>query len=334
MAATRSTSRRSSSPDPVSASEAASENVSSRPSVIVLNPTAGRGRARRLWGGVREELECWPIPPRIVETQRAGHGTEIARDAVGEGAGLVVAAGGDGTAHEVVQGLMEADAHASATAFAHVPLGTGCDLARGLGLSTRPEGILQGLPQGREVNLDVGIADMCFGDETVRRYFLNVATIGLGPAVALRVKHSRWLQRLGKHAYTLASLREIIGARPHQVSWNTDDGRSGDMLLLQMFICNGPSIAGGMRPAPEASFENGELHVVMAGPLSLPVALSQFRRLDRGIPFDHPEITSLACGSIDLDGDAIDVETDGEVAGGLPARLSVRAGGMLARMPS
>ncbi len=335
MVATSTTSPRTSSPEPDSvASEAAPENASSRPTVIVLNPTAGRGRAGRMWRSVSGELGCWPSMPQIVETQRAGHGTEIARAAVGRGAGLVVAAGGDGTAHEVVQGLMEGDAGASATAFAHVPLGTGCDLARGLGLPTRPEGILRGLRQGHEVHLDIGVADMCADAETVRRYFLNVATIGLGPAVALRVKRSRWLQRLGKHAYTLASLQEIIGARPRQVSWHTDDGRRGDTLLLQMFICNGPSIAGGMRPAPEASFDNGELHVVMAGPLSLSVALSQFRRLDRGIPFDHPQITSLACRSIDLDGAAIDVETDGEVAGGLPARLSLRPGGLLVRMPA
>jgi diacylglycerol kinase (ATP) len=302
--------------------------------VIVLNPTAGRGRAGRTWSRLRTELDGWHASPLIIETEHAGHGTEIARRAVADGAGLVVAAGGDGTAHEVVQGLMEADAEAAGTAFAHVPLGTGCDLARGLGLPTPPHGVLRGLEKGRNVRLDIGVADMTAGSGPVRRYFFNAANVGLGPAVARRVKRSGLLQRFGKHAYTLASLREILGARPHDVSWRTDDGRSGRSALLQMFICNGPSVAGGMRPAPGASFENGELHIVIAGALSFAAALSQFRRLDRGLPFDHPEISSFACRSIDLQGTGLEVETDGEIAAGLPARLWVRPGGLLARIPA
>lgn len=302
--------------------------------VIVLNHTAGRGRAERTWRGLREELRSWPTVPEIVETRHAGHGTEIARRAAAAGASLVIAAGGDGTAHEVVQGLMEAEAGATGTAFAHLPLGTGCDLARGMGLPLDPKGILRGLRKGRNTYLDIGVADMCRGADTVRRYFLNAATVGLGPLVASRVKRSRQLQRFGKHAYTLASLMEILGARPHQISWQTENGRRGETLVLHMFICNGPSVAGGMRPAPQASFSSGELHIVVVGALGLPSALRQFRRLGRKLPFDHPDIASFACRSIELEGPGIDIETDGEIAAGLPARLAVRGGGLLVRMPS
>ncbi len=302
--------------------------------VLIVNPTAGRGKAGRTWARVRDELRYWRAKPEVVHTEHPGHGTEIARQAVADGASLVIAAGGDGTAHEVVQGLMEADAGASGTAFAHLPLGTGCDLARGLGLPTNPTGVLRGLREGRNTFIDIGVADMSIGSDTIRRYFLNGATVGLGPAVARRVKDSKRLQRLGKHAYTLASLQEIVSARPYQISWQADDGRKGDTLVLHMFINNGPSVAGGMRPSPDATFVDGELHVVIVGALSLGAALAQFRRLDRGKPFTHPDVVSFSCRSIDLDGPAIDVETDGEVAAGLPARLWVRPGGLLVRMPS
>jgi len=303
------------------------------PPVLILNPTAGRGRAARAWVRVRHELRYWRTTPEVIETAHAGHGAELAREAVAAGASLVIAAGGDGTAHEVVQGLMEADAGAAGTAFGHVPLGTGCDLARGLGLPKDPRGILEGLAKGRHAYLDIGVADMSLGADTVRRYFLNAATVGLGPTVARRVKGSPRLQRFGRHAYTIASLQEIFNARPYHLSWHTDDGQQNDALVLHMFINNGPSVAGGMVPSPQASFTNGELHVVVVGPLGLAAALRQFRRLDRKLPFTHPDIHSFPCRSIDLEGSEIEMETDGEIAAGLPARLWVRPGGLLVRLP-
>lgn len=308
--------------------------MSTRRSVLILNPTAARGRAAQTRDRLAHELSDWSTRAEIVETQHAGHGTELAREAVADGAGLVIAAGGDGTAHEVVQGLMGADAAASGTAFAHLPLGTGCDLARGLGLPLEPAGVLRRLREGHQVQIDVGVADLSVGAEIVRRYFLNAASIGLGPAVALRVQRAFLLQRLGRHAYTVASVEALFRGRPHRVSWQTDDGNREEERVLQMFINNGPFIAGGLRPSPAAAFDSGLLHVVVAGALSRPAALLQFRRLDRGLPLTHPEIRSFTCRSIELKGSDLDVETDGEVVAGLPARLWVRPAGLLVRLPA
>lgn len=304
------------------------------PAVLILNPTAARGRAAATWKRLARELGAWRRKPEIVETTHAGHGTELARQAVADGAGLVIAAGGDGTAHEVVQGLMEVDAPSAGTAFAHLPLGTGCDLARGLGLPLDPSGMLRRLRKGRHAHVDIGVADLSRNGETVRRYFLNGASIGLGPAVALRVRESSLLKRLGKHSYTVASVQQLFSGRPYQVSWHADGGSRVEQLVLQMFINNGPSVAGGMRPSPEAAFDSGSLHVLVAGALSLTAALSQFRRLDRGLPLTHPEIRSFSCRTIDLEGAGLDVETDGEVVAGLPARLWVRPSGLLVRLPA
>ena len=310
----------------------AEKNVPAPP-VLVLNPTAARGKAGRTWRRVRDELGSWSATPTVIETEYSGHGTEIARSAVTAGSGLVIAAGGDGTANEVVQGLMEVKASTAGTAFAHLPLGTGCDLARGLGLPLNPTRILRGLRKGRNIRIDVGVAEMSVGGDKVRRYFLNGATVGLGPAVALRVKRSKWLQRFGKHAYALAALKEILEAQSHQVSWRTDDGASGDTLMLQLFVNNGPSVGGGMQPSPNASFKDGELHIVMIGALGLKTTLGQFRRLQSQRPFAHPDIHSFVCRSIELEGPILDVETDGEIAGGLPAKLWVCPASLLVRMP-
>lgn len=304
------------------------------PAVIVLNPSAGAGKAAKWWSKVHDELRYWRVMPEVWETEAPGHAAELAKEAAAQGSSLVIAAGGDGTAHEVVQGLMEVEASASGTAFGHLPLGTGCDLAAGLGLPSKPYGMLRRLRKGRNTYIDVGVAEMAAGTATVRRYFLNCATVGLGPRVARRVRASKRFQKLGKIGYTMASVQELLAARPYQVSWQTDDGRGDHSLLLNLFICNGPSLAGGMRPCPGASYTSSVLHVTIAGELSLPAALSQFRRLSRNRPFDHPEIHSFTCRSIDLEGPDLDLETDGEIAGGLPARIWVRDSGLLLRMPS
>jgi len=303
------------------------------PALVILNPAAGAGRARRGWERVRPELRHWRTEPEVVETAAAGHATELARAAVAAGAGLVIAAGGDGTAHEVVQGLMEAGAGEAGTAFAHLPLGTGCDLATGLGLPRQPAGLLRRLRAGRDAWIDVGVAEMAGAQGSARRYFLNAANVGLGPAVARRVKESPRLVKLGKLAYVLASVRELSAARPQPLSWRTDAGETGRQPVLNLFVCNGPSLAGGMRPCPDASLTDGILHVAVVGALGRPAAFAQMGRLARGRPFDHPEIRTFTCRSIELEGPAIDVETDGEIAGRLPARIAVLAGALRVRMP-
>ena len=304
------------------------------PTTIILNLTAGGGKARRLWDRIRGELESWPDQPAIFETEAEGHATELARVAVDAGSPLVIAAGGDGTAHEVVQGLMEKSGGLSGVAFGHVPLGTGCDLAFGLGLPQRPDGILRKLRPGREMRMDIGIAELATSDGQTVRYFLNAANIGLGPAVAKRVRRSRWMQRVGAPAYLLASLGELMRARPRNVAWRADDGQGSEGPLLNLSVCNGPSFGGGMRPCPEAAFDSGLLHAAMVGPMGFFAALRQMPRLMRGVELDHPAISNFTCRSLELDGAVLDVETDGEVAGGLPARLSVRPEGLLVRMPA
>jgi YegS/Rv2252/BmrU family lipid kinase len=303
------------------------------PAVVILNPAAGGGRARRGWERLLPELHEWPVQPEVIETAAAGHATELARAAAVGGAALVIAAGGDGTAHEVVQGLLEAGAGEAAAAFAHLPLGTGCDLAIGLGLPRQPAGLLRRLRSGRDAWIDVGVAEMSGPQGSVRRYFLNAANVGLGPAVARRVKESPRLVRLGKLAYVLASVRELSAARPQPLSWRTDAGETGRQPVLNLFVCNGPSLAGGMRPCPDASLTDGILHVAVVGALGRPAAFAQMGRLARGRPFDHPEIRTFTCRSIELEGPAIDVETDGEIAGRLPARIAVLPGALRVRLP-
>ena len=215
------------------------------PATVIFNPTAGAGRARRRWGAIESAFGDWPTPPQVVRTEGPGHATELAAVASRSGAPLVVAAGGDGTAHETVQGLLAGGTAARGPVFGYLPIGTGCDFATGLGLTAGSAAMARSMPEGRDLEIDVGIAEMSSGGREVRRYFLNAANVGLGPAVAEQVNSRAWLRRSGGPAYLLAAAAALVTARPTRIAWRTDDGREGEEPILNLSVCNGPSFGGG-----------------------------------------------------------------------------------------
>lgn len=322
-----------------------------RGTTVIFNPAAGAGQASRRRALLERSFARWAAVPRIVETERPGHATELAREASSRGDGMVIAAGGDGTAHEAIQGLLGhvgvaghgqkptpmgdiGEGEATDTpVFAYLPLGTGCDFAIALNLTRDVAELVGQLEHGRDVRIDVGVAELTTSEGPTTRYFINAANIGLGPQVADHVRRSLWLRRWGKLAYVFATLIALPGASPRRLVWRTDEGTEGDRPVFHLSACNGPTFGGGLSPCPDATLRSGRLHIAMGCDLSKVEVIRQMPRLMRGTRLDHPEILSFSCRSLELRGAGIRVETDGEVGGGLPARLSVRPGGLIVRVP-
>jgi diacylglycerol kinase (ATP) len=138
---------------------------------IVVNPAAGGGRTRRMWSRLRETLTRLDVEICEVETTGMGTGTELTRLALREGWPLVVAVGGDGTANEVVNGVMDSSGLAKAV-VGIIPTGRGRDICRNLGIALDPDMAARRAIEGDEVVVDVGWAESQHGD---RRYFINAA---------------------------------------------------------------------------------------------------------------------------------------------------------------
>lgn len=330
--------------------------------IVILNPAAAAGRGEARWQLVEPIVTGWREPPRIVRTEGPGDASRIARRARDAACPMVVAAGGDGTAHEVVQGLLGAEGNQGSTSFAYLPLGTGCDFARGLGLAEDASAIARDLAAGAdERHVDVGRIELlesgrgdggsgepCRRGDGGVRYFLNAANVGLGPAVALRVSRSRWLRRMGGSAYLLAAVERLLRARPIAVRWAVDGGEPRQEPLLNLSVCNGPSFGGGMRPCQGATLESGSLDVAFVGPMGFVSALFQMPRLMDGRRLDHPAIRLFRCRTIEIEplaepAEPLDdvaarsgfpVEADGELTASLPARISVVPGGLRVRAPA
>ncbi|MCL4559696.1 MAG: diacylglycerol kinase family lipid kinase [Chloroflexi bacterium] len=217
---------------------------------LIFNPIANLGRA-------------WPVAaalrPIVLElggadwsgTVYPSHATELARQAGEDGYELVVAMGGDGTVHEVVNGLMQVPAD-KRPHLGVVPVGSGNDFAHAVGISTQPEQALRQAMGGSPRRLDIGYLEDGGGRT---EYWTNTVGIGFDTAVTIRSRKVPILQ--GFAVYFAAVLQTILfNFEPFQVKVKSDTGEWEDELLM-FVMCNGPREGGGFIVAPKAKTDDG-----------------------------------------------------------------------------
>jgi diacylglycerol kinase (ATP) len=219
----------------------------------IVNPTAGRGAARRAAGIVRSVLTDAGAQVEVVETARRGHATELAEAAVRAGWPAVVAVGGDGTVHEVANGLMRAsDGRAeSAAALGVVAVGSGNDFALLAGLSRDPAEAARRLLSRPERRVDVGRAG--------ERWFTNGIGVGLDARVAVEANRNRRLRGIGIYLWALA--RVLRSFRPPVIRVETSDGEVMERPLTLVTVGNGGRHGGGFWICPDAVIDDGLLDV-------------------------------------------------------------------------
>jgi diacylglycerol kinase (ATP) len=304
----------------------------SAPPLVVLNPHAGGGRAARTVDAVRAVLERHLGSIDLALTEAPGHAISLARDAAAAGRGLVVAVGGDGTLHEVANGVLDAG---GATAVGYVGQGTGGDLRRTFDLEHRLDVYALAIASGRERRVDVGRVRYVDPDGATRsRWFVNVLSVGLGGLVDRYVSEApRALG--GKAAYFWASARALAACKRGRLRCAVRLGDERDERRIDTFmmaICNGRYFGGGMHVAPMAKADDGRFEVIsLDAPSKLAFALSS-RAIYGGTHLSAPGAQHFACDriSIDLEGDgaraARDVfllDVDGEPLGGLPIEVEL-----------
>lgn len=249
-------------------------------------------------------------------TSRPGDAERVAGTAARGGHDRVIAIGGDGTVQEVINGLIDGGTPPS---LGVVPLGSGNDLARSLGLP-RDEAEAWRLAVGNHtVALDAARARNGEGTE---RWFASAGGIGFDAQVAAAmVSRGRWqLGRLGYLMTTLAELRRFSNRRVEL----RIDGRPTTHDALLVAIANGAFYGGGMRIAPSARPDDGILDVCVVGDISRLTAIRQLPNLYRGTHVDHPQVSMHAGRAIEVDGDrGTRIHLDGEPFGSLPLRVSI-----------
>jgi diacylglycerol kinase family enzyme len=263
---------------------------------VIFNPTAGKHRARRrlerLRAGWADRADFWP-------TDRSGHARDLALAAALDGYQVVIAAGGDGTAHEVLNGLMHAAR--PGVHFSIVPIGSANDYAHSLGLDDGSA------PATRAV--DVGRVRAAGGRE---EFFGCNLGMGLNGAVTLESRRIRRLQ--GMALYGLATLRALYyDFRSPRMTIRIDDEPPWQTPTLLFSALIGRR-EGGFVLAPRAEVDDGLLDFVHAADLSRWQVLQLLPRIALfGAPEHYPKVRQGRCRRIRLQSEApLTVHTDGE----------------------
>jgi YegS/Rv2252/BmrU family lipid kinase len=293
---------------------------------IVINPVSGGGAARRRWPKLRAELEGRGLSYRVVTTDAPGHATTLAREAVTGGARHLLAVGGDGTLHELVNGLYAPDlAQHSDIVVAVAPLGSGNDWARNQQVPRDPARLVAAMAECRTRQVDLGLAT-CAGDGGERRsvVFHNTAGAGLDAAVV------RATPRRGPRlaAYAIGLARALPGYRAPQFEIAADDARR-DGRCLAVIAAIGRDCGGGMRIAPDARADDGLFDLVSVVDLGLWRALTLLPGLWNGRAAVNPAFQVIRCRHAAIAASpGCGVEADGQPVGRTPLELRILPGAL------
>ncbi|MBL8984766.1 MAG: diacylglycerol kinase family lipid kinase [Gemmatimonadetes bacterium] len=301
---------------------------------VLLNPASGNGRAGRRWQSL-EARAREVFPDLTIRTSTApGHLRAEAAAIARLGApALVLAAGGDGTSHEVVNGLVDAGFDHQ-TAMGWIPIGSGNDLARTAGVPLGRPACIDAYRRRIVERIDVGRIEYRTPDgEPTRRAFGNSFTLGLTVAVLERVRRSG--KGLGGLSYSLAAITAIIDQRPLRIAPTIDGEPMTEIDLRLLSITNGRTFGAGMRITPGARFDDGVFDCVSLRWLPAVGALLLFPRIFWGGHLSHPRVTHRPIRQLELPGDGpIAFEADGElVEGRLPLRVDLVPRGLAVVRP-
>jgi diacylglycerol kinase (ATP) len=298
---------------------------------IILNPMARHGAGRRQRDDIQRLLDRHRVPFDLVETEGPGHATALARSAVAAGISRVVAAGGDGTIHEVANGIVAAPTNGVALGL--IPIGTGNDFVKMVpGVATR-EGAIQVLASGQTGPVDVGIARW----QGQTEYFINAMGTGIDVEVVRQMRRSSTMP--GAVIYIGALLRALAAYRPMHVAV-TVDGYTVAQPIMNLAVCNGPSIGGSFRICPQAHPADGALDVCLIAEMSMLRNARMVPRVLSGTHTDQAGVTMMRGAAVTVRlpaGGPLHFQLDGELRtaedGGAgveitlaPARLNVIRG--------
>lgn len=279
--------------------------------LIIINPSASRGRAVRAWSRVRDLVTSHGMAFTEVFSERPKHAWEIAGDAATQGYSTVVAAGGDGTVNEVINGLMQIP-QATRPALAVLPGGTGNDFARAIGTPKRAPLAIQALLNGARRRIDVG--------EVNGRYYAGISGVGFDAEAARQANAwPRWIG--GTALYVAAILKMLVTYSPVEARI-TIDGRAQTLRMFLLAAANTKWYGGGMLMAPHAAIDDGRLGIVYAGDLGKLETLMLLPKVYTGKHLQHPKVSHTTADEVVVESDVpLSIHADGETVGRVPARF-------------
>jgi diacylglycerol kinase (ATP) len=253
---------------------------------VILNPIAGRGAGARMSSQIAEQLHDCGLDFELATTVGPGHATELAREAAAQGKEAVIVVGGDGTANEALNGLMQAQGGPDGPALGILPIGTGNDFAFGAGLPLDFQEAYQAIARLQTRLIDVGCIH---ADNEEPRFFGN--GVGMGFDAIANIE-SRKVKRLkGDLVYMVAVLRTLTFYYQAPHTSIRIDGREFAQPSLLISIMNGRRMGGVFYITPESDMTDGLFDLCVAAKVSRAKMVRFVPRFMRGTHVTDKDVT-------------------------------------------
>lgn len=276
---------------------------------LIVNPISGRGHGERAIPEIEAHFKAANLNYVLKRTEFAGHALELAREAAGFD--VIIAAGGDGTANEVLNGILEADhRHGSQPAMAVIPVGRGNDFAYGMGVPASVTEACQCITADHRHKVDVG---RVFGENfPTGRYFGNGVGVGFDAVVGFESLKMKWLS--GFASYIVAALKTTLlyFKAPRLKLVTAESEHTGAYLMVS--IMNGKRMGGGFYMAPESNPSDGNLDLCVVNQVQRRQLLPLVSKFTKGTQKDDPAVSYLHTDHLEihaLEG-SIPAHADGE----------------------
>lgn len=312
--------------------------------IAIVNPQSQNGTLGRKFSEIAKVVRREMGAFEHVMTEGPGDAVRLTREALQDGADLIIAVGGDGTVHEVTNGFFDTDGQATETkaALGVLPFGTGGDFRRSVPMPEDLAGCAQVLKQGHRKRIDVGHIEFAQGGRhgpAAHRFFINIASFGISGLVD-RIVNSSSKALGGKASFFLGTARALLQYRNKNVRIVFDDDENDflETRINNVAVANGQFFGGGMHIAPNARLDDGQFDVVVLGDLKAMRVLVSSPRVYQGTHLDmekvsHRQAKKVEARPVDED-DEVLLDIDGEAPGALPATFTIRSQAISLVVPS
>jgi YegS/Rv2252/BmrU family lipid kinase len=289
---------------------------------VIVNPAAGAGKTGKLWPRIMNSFQKQGLRFEHTLTEAPGHAIELAKAAAKKGYDMLISVGGDGTIHEIVNGLY-ASGNIKDNLLGIVSTGTGSDYIRTTGTPRNFEDACRRLLEPEKRTVDLGMVEYRKNGGTEQRLFVNFAGMGIDSEIVRRM--TQQYKKLGSlPSYLMGMLTSLVAYHNRKISISID-GKTEERRILTVIINNGKFGGGGMLTSPAADLEDGLLDVMIAGDLNKPEFLWSLPRLYKGTHVTHPKVTIKRAKEIEVKslGEKLYLQADGELLGEAPARFRI-----------
>ncbi len=265
--------------------------------LLIYNPTAEKGYAAQKLPQIKSLLEAAGMEYDLVTTQRHGHAIDLAKQAVSDGYSLVIAAGGDGTVNEVVNGLMLGKVNGNGRpALGVLPIGRGNDFAFGVGIPLGLEDAVKVLAAGQRRTIDIG--RFSGGDYPDGRYFANGVGMGFDTVVGFEAEKIKRLK--GAASYLVALVRTIFLYSKAPVYEVVLDSGTLNQPFLMISVMNGCRMGGTFYMAPNSNPSDDTFDLCLAGNVPQIKILPLAAKFLNGSQEGHPAVSMVRSRKISV----------------------------------